>query len=466
VAFSFEAGGTIDASAHLAAMVAEADPGHLPASALDAARLDLLDTIGCALGAVRSEGVPEVIAMVCEQGGRNESLVWGTNQRVPRQEAAFANATSCHAIEYDDIHPGVCHAGTSIVPAVLAEGEARGVQDLDILLGAIVVGAEVADRTAVAVTQGPGVTGWLLTPLSGYFGAAAAAGRVAKFSSVDIQNALGLAYVQASGNGQSTLDGVLAKRMQPGFAARGGVWSVRLTEYGLTGPVNSLEGDRGYFHVYHGDRYDPSVLYAPADSWMIELAGYKPYPCCGWTHTAIEAASAIHAMQISMPDVVLVDVGVNEQAYRSTGLPLPHRYRPQKSADAQFSLPYVTAVSMIFGGVTLADFDQQAFQRSDVLDLAAKVKVHVDPDLEREESRGLSPASVEVKFADGSIVTKTVRVPKGTPDRPLAEDEIVEKFRQCCQYGGRSSAQANRLINLILKGSANAAAELYQELAG
>ncbi|BCB90031.1 hypothetical protein Psuf_073440 [Phytohabitans suffuscus] len=320
-------GHDVDGAVRLAALVAGTATADLPAATLETARTDLLDTLGCAIGGANAMGVPQARALVLEWGGAPVASVWGSGRRTAPPDAAFANAMSGHALDYDDQHPGICHTGVSVVPAALAAAETYGVTDLREVLAAIVLGTEVADRISVAALDGPGVTGWLLTPLCGYFGAAATAARLAGLDAARTGHALGFAYVQASGNGQSTLDGALAKRMQPAFAARGGVFGAALAGRGLTAPVNALEGTRGYFHVYHRDRYDPHRLHdGLGDSWLIDSATYKPYPCCAWTHASLECAVELRDLGVAAADVVSVDVGVNAQAYASAGTPLPRRY--------------------------------------------------------------------------------------------------------------------------------------------
>ncbi len=55
-------------------------------------------------------------------------------------------------------------------------------------------------------------------------------------------------------------DAVLTKRMQPGFAGRGGVMAALLAQRGITGAKNIFEGDFGVFHVYQRDQYDAHAL--------------------------------------------------------------------------------------------------------------------------------------------------------------------------------------------------------------
>lgn len=449
-----------DAVAGLTAMIGRTRLDDLPPHTVEAARLSLLDTIGCAIAGRGAEGVAAVQGLVLTTGGREQSSVWGTGRCVPAEAAAFANAICGHALDYDDQHPGVLHTGVCVVPAAIAMAEAMELRTMEPLLEAIVVGTEVADRLAVATTVGPGVSGWLLTPLCGYFGAAAAAAKIAGLESRAVRNALGFAYVQTSGNGQSTLDGALAKRMQPGFAARGGVFAAQLAERGLTAPWDSLEGRRGFFHVYHRDEYDRAALRSGfGDRWLIDMAAFKPYPCCAWTHASLECGLMLYG-KAEVADIASVRIGVNEQAYQSAGTPLARRYRPKTEVDAQFSIPYMFALAVLYGEIKLTDFGAASLAREEVAGLAELVTVHVDTELDRTRGREISPAGATVKFADGSVQELAVLEPRGMGDRRLRRADILTKFRSCCAHGALPSEATERIASIILDGHGERIAEL------
>lgn len=438
----------------------------LDRATVEAARFSLLDTLGCAIAGRNAAGVAAVRDLIADRGGRADSLIWGTGLSVPADSAAFANAVSGHALDYDDQHPGVLHTGVCVVPAAIAECEASGVTSMERLLETIVVATEVADRLAVATTVGPGVSGWLLTPLCGYFGAAAAASKVRGLSGQEIRNALGFAYVQASGNGQSTLDGALAKRMQPGFAARGGVFAAELAARGLTAPWNSLEGPRGFFRVYHQDKYSPAALRDNLGKrWLISEATFKPYPCCAWTHAALECGFALRE-ETRPADIASVTIGVNAQAYKSTGTPLPRRYRPRTEVDAQFSIPYMFALAMVNGAIALNDFTDWALSREEIAALAERVTVRVDDGLDALYGRQVSPARAVATLTDGSSRESVVLEPSGTGNRLMGHADLLAKFRACCAHGSSPEGISDRIPELVLEGRGEVAAGLFDALRG
>ncbi len=454
-----------DASCEFSELVAGTSPTDFPDHTLLAARVDLLDTLGCALAGWDALGIREVRELILKKGGSASANVWGTGSKVPTAEAAFANAIASHALDFDDNHPGVLHTGVSVVPAAIASAEAESVSDIEDILTAIILGTEVADRLATATIDGPGVTGWLLTPLCGYFGAAAAASRLFQLDANLTRAAIGFAYVQTSGNGQSTLDGSLGKRMQPGFAARGGVFAAELARRGLTSPVNSLEGQRGYFNVYHRGRYLPDALRRGVeDGWFMDEARYKFYPCCGWTHSALECAIAIAGEGITADEIKHVEIGVNAQAFNSTGTPLPRRYEPQTPVDAQFSIPFVFSTAFLNGGVTLSDFTDDSLSRRTVREFARLVTVSIDSELDAAYGRTISPARAVVKLHDGSTREHTVLEPLGWGSRRIEKDQIEEKFLACCHYGGVKTDVATEVAATVLEASGKDSARYLFDL--
>jgi 2-methylcitrate dehydratase PrpD len=162
------------------------------------------------------------------------------------------------------------------------------------------------------------------------------------------------------------------------------------------------------------------------------------------------------------PDSIeAVEIGVNGQAHRSTGTPLPRRYTPQTDVDAQFSIPYSFATAMRTGAVTVADFQPPALVRPEILALAAKVSVGIDPEIERSHGRELSPARATLRLRDGSNATAVVMEPLGAEARPVPRTMLLEKFRGCCRSAGWTEAETADLTDCVLAGGEGAAARLY-----
>ena len=287
------------------------------------------------------------------------------------------------------------------------------------LLAGLVAGLELVCRLGLATTIGIIESGFIYTSLFGYFGATAAASRVLGLDARQTVNALGIAYSQAAGTHQVTRDAALTKRMQPGFAAKAALLSAQLAQREIRGAQNTFDGIDGLFRTYLRGGYDAQAARAGLGS-RFEMTGlsYKPYPCCRFNHTAIDAALAIARRPgFDLARVDRIAVGVTKQAYEAVCTPPDIRARPKTVVQAQFSIPFTVAAALLDQQVSLRHFTDAGVGRADILALAAKVDCAVDDAIERDWSRNISPAAVTVRSGN-EVFAQRVDYPLGHPNAP------------------------------------------------
>jgi 2-methylcitrate dehydratase PrpD len=213
--------------------------------------------------------------------------------------------------------------------------------------------------------------------------------------------------------------------------------SVQLAQREIRGAQNVFDGVDGLFRTYLRGGYDPGALRDGLGS-RFEMTGlsYKPYPCCRFNHTSIDAALAI-ARQPGF-DAARIDriaVGVNRQAYEAVCTPPEIRLHPQTVVQAQFSIPFSIAAALLDGQVSLRHFTDEGLRRTDILALAAKVDCAVDEAIERDWSRSISPAALLVQSGNVAFQQR-IDIPRGHPDAPMTPDEADAKLRDCIGFGG------------------------------
>lgn len=415
------------------------DPASLAEPVKTAAKRNIFDTLSCAIGGVSALGVPQTAGLVAQWGGAPEARLWCSGIRVPAHHAAWVNGMMAHARDFDDTHDAaVLHAGVSVIPAALAAAECYGeATGADVLAG-VVSGLELICRMGQAATFGPIELGYIYTGLMGHFSATAAAARVARLNVEETVNALGIALSQAAGTHQVTRDAAWTKRMQPGFAAKTGLISVALTRAGIKGARRTFEGTDGFFRAHIRGGYDPERLREGLGTrFEFTDLGYKPYPCCRFNHTAIEAALRLRE-RFGLAIVGQIDeitARVNAQCLEAVGTPLAMRQAPKTVVQAQFSIPYTVACALVQGSVGLTDFTDEALARPDILALAARIRVEVDPEIERNWSRNISPTLL-VARAGGREEQCRIDVPSGSVTRPMSEAEIAAKLESCVAASG------------------------------
>ena len=410
----------------------------LPPAVIEAVRVNLLDTLACATAGSTAPGVAEVVSLATEWGGAPQALVWGSQMRIPAHHAAWVNGVMAHARDYDDTHDAaVLHAGVSVIPAALAAAELNPHATGADLLAGVAVGLELMCRLGVATTIGIIESGFIYSSLFGYFAAAAAAARVAGLDAVGIQNAIGIAYSQAAGTHQVTRDAALTKRMQPGLAAQAGVMAVQLAQRGIRGAQNVFDGIDGLFRTYLSGGYDPARLRnGLGERWEFLDLSYKPYPCCRFDHTAIDAALAVAKQPGFDPAAVTrIEVGVNSQCYQAVCTPPEMRRHPTTVVQAQFSIPFTVAAALIDREVGLRHFTAEGLRRPDILALAARVDCSVDATIERDWSRSISPTALLVQAGNVAFQHRT-DFPSGHPQAPMTAEARRAKLLDCLRVGG------------------------------
>src|SRR3546814_106885 len=196
-----------------------------PAPARTHGKAAILDTVGCALGALKEERVRNIARGLSKAAATTApDLGWGHDRRLSVLDAIMVNATFAHVLEMDDVHKASkVHAGAVVVPAALTLGawlKAPGGRVLDAVIG----GYEVAHRIGRGFgVKAHRVRGWHATSTCGIFGAAAAAAFLMELDEDAFASALGLAGTQAAGVLAFTADGAENKPFHAGSAARAGV---------------------------------------------------------------------------------------------------------------------------------------------------------------------------------------------------------------------------------------------------
>jgi 2-methylcitrate dehydratase PrpD len=408
----------------------------LPQKTVDIAKQFIIDTIGVGISGSSVSGNAEIIDLLKEWGGKKESTILVYGIRVPAPEAAFANSIFIHSNDYDEGHgQSGTHNMVTVFPATLAIAEKMHSSG-KALITAITLGVDLTCRLALASNL---FSGWHYTATVGVFGATAAAGKMLGLDEAQMLNALGIAYSQAAGNRQGRQDGALTKRLQPPFSSKAGVLSAMLAQRGVTGAQNVIEGEWGFFRLYHDPirEYEPSKWAEALKSGLgthFEMAnsGAKPYPCVGCAHAPIDGAIELAIQHDIKPENVKeVIIYTNKRVLETAGGRFVIRANPL--VDAQFSIPYTIAIALTRRTVTLGDFQEKIIRDPEIGRLADRVTVVVDPEF--KDSRSImGPIKIRIKMNDGKEYERRVEVAKGHPENPMSETDFLRKFEDCVKH--------------------------------
>lgn len=402
----------------------------IPAPVVEAAKLHLLDTVGCGLAAHALGVAGEGRTAMAELGGEAQASVIGLDARLPAPNAAFANAMLCHGLDFDDTHSdSVAHVSVVVSPAALAAGEALGSRGRDVL-AAIVGGNEVVTRVGMAASGQFHARGFHPTAVCGVFGATTAAGRLAGLDAATTAGALGIAGSFAGGLFAYLDDATPTKPMHPAWAAHGGLLAARLASLGAAGPPGVFENRFGLYYAFVGATQGEVDLAAQVDDlgerWETQRIAYKPYPACHFIHGSLGATASLLG-QLEADEVDSIVVTVPEAAVALVLEPAASKQAPRTEYEAKFSLQYSTAAMLVHGRVGVRSYSVEEIGDPRVASLAGKVRYEVR---EYDSYPAAFPGGVRIALRDGRTLEADAPYQLGGPENPMSADQVRAKFRE------------------------------------
>jgi 2-methylcitrate dehydratase len=409
--------------------------------AYETARLCLMDSLGCALLALRYPECakllgPVVQGTVVPHGAR----VPGTRYELDPVKAAFDIGATVRWLDYNDTwlaaewgHPSD-NLGAILAVAdhlsrkrVAEGGEPLYVRDV---LTAMIKAHEVQGVLALEnAFNRRGLDHVLLVRVASTAVATAMLGG----GKEEVVNAVSNAFLDGGA--------LRAYRHAPNTGSRKSWAAGDATSRGVRLALMSLTGEMGYVSALSAPGWGfqdalfggkPLKLARPLGSYVMENVLFKvSFPAEFHAQTAVEAALALHGdVKGRLDEVERVEITTQEPAVRIIDKTGPLR----NPADRDHCLQYMVAVPLIFGGLA-ADHYEDAFAKDPRID-ALRDKMVVSEDGRYTEAyydpdRRAIPNAVRVSFRDGTSTRKVeVEYPVGhRRRRKEAVPLLEEKFR-------------------------------------
>lgn len=431
------------AAERFAAWALELELEAVPALVVEAAKLHVLDVLGCGLAAHGLGVATEGRTTMSELGGEPEASVIGLETGLPAPNAAFANAMLCHGLDFDDTHSdSVAHVSTVVVPAAVATAEAVGSSGRE-LLTAVIAGNEIVTRIGMAKTGAFHERGFHPTAVCGIFGAAAAAARLGGLTPEIAASALGITGSMASGLFAYLDDATATKPIHPAWAAHGALLAARLAAHGAEGPPGVLENRFGLFHAFVDTRIDLEPQLADlGERWETPRIAFKPYPACHFIHGSLGATETLCA-DLEPAEIEEVLVSVPEAGVSLVLEPAASKEAPRTEYEGKFSLQYSTAAMLVHGRVGLATYTPEALADDRVLALARRVRYETR---EYASYPAAFPGGVRITLRDGRTVEADFPHQLGAPENPMSAGQVRAKFRENATLAGGDFAALEQTV--------------------
>jgi 2-methylcitrate dehydratase PrpD len=375
--------------------------------------------------------------------------------RASSEAAALAHAVASHCLECDDTHqPSSSHPGSVIFPAVLAVGSEVGAS-LDAVARATVVGYEVMCRLGEAA--GPADQyrrGFHPSGTLGVFGAAAAVGVLLDLDIDRAADAIGLAASCSSGSMSFLEGGGWSKLLNCGHAASAGITAARLAAAGFEGPHEAIAGPHGFL-AGHSDGQRLGALETTGETRppAIERTSVKAHGCCRYEQGPIDAILDLRKRHgFGSADVASVRVGMLDGGWGIVAEPLEAKRRPSSIVESQFSMPYGAALAIVLGRAAAPDHNVANLRDPEILRVCDLVECYRDPELDALYPDRW-PTVVRVTLRDGTELEQRVDYPKGDPENPFTDDELIDKLWTLAPEANEADVAA--VSSLVLAGDLN-----------
>ncbi len=416
----------------------------MPAQAIELSKRIALDGLAVMhAGATEPLGVGRLtIEYVRASGGSPQASVIGGGFKTSMQNAAYANGTMAHALDYDNTSYPPNHPTSSTLPAILAIAEYHRLSGRRII-EAIVAAFEVQGRLRWAATGLRTGRGFHKPGTVGLFGAVTAAAKLLQLDRHQTLMAFGLAGSRAGSMSINT--GTMTKSSHAGHAARMGVECALLAQMGWTASTDVF-GPKGFFDTFMpGDARPERLIEGFASPlWMLDPGvGFKAYPSNGFTQRPITGAIELHVEhRLTRDSIDRVQVIFPRFEYVD-------RPQPQSGLDGKFSIQYTTLLGLLDGEVGVDSFTDERRFAEDIVELLPRVSLTFDDAIPLDKLK--MHVLVHVWLKDGRQLTKRVdRLPgwPGAAGVELTREQRHRKFFSCTRRV-LDEGRATRMLALV-----------------
>ncbi|WP_199259718.1 MmgE/PrpD family protein [Paracoccus binzhouensis] len=443
---------TPDSAALLADWIAGLRLGAVPCEARQAAKDCLVDAVACMVGGVSAASSRLVLETFRAAGSGRQVSVPGSPERLGLLDAAWLGGHSANALDFDDcFRDGApSHPGATVIPPVLALAEVRGASGAD-LLRAVIAGYEVSLRIGRALDASPARKAQVM----GYgswqsFGATAAGASLMGLDPRRIRSAFGITALLAPVPGvRKSVEGLRPYgwlKNAYGACAQAGLHGALLAERGFHGHQSVFDGPHGFWIMAGSDRHDPAGYRGLGEDWMVTRVEFKPYACCRWAHTMLEALASLRG-GLDPEDVAQVEVHGFGEFCNALGGELPGTV-----VDAQFSARYLGALELLDRSSARGLFEADLAGPA-AAEMAGRISLHHEPAYDAAHDRAMStPVRVVLRTRHGETRETYIEEPPTSVLRGgFPRARLCEKFLAICEPvlgAARAEAALETLCNI------------------
>jgi len=411
-------------SEELAAFVESARWEDLSPRAREALKIRVLDSLGCAFGALEGEPIAMIREEIAEFGGSPLCTLIGGGRTAP-DRAAFYNGALVRYLDYNDSYLAkgeTCHPSDNL-GAVLAAAEyslASGRQFLTALAVAYQVQCRLCDAAPLRARGFDHTT-------QGAFAVAAGCAKALGLDAPRIAHAVAISGT-ANNALRVTRTGELShwKGLAYPNTAFDGLRAAFLAMRGITGPRAVFEGTKGWCETVAGDF---AIDWSRENLERVNRTVIKKFNGEVHGQAAVEAAIDLAREHgFSGGDVDRVRVDIFDVAHLIIGGGAEgDKTAVRTKEEADHSLPYMIAAALLDGELGPAQYAPERILRGDVQSLLRRVTVVPDPGYSARFPEEHA-CRVTIVLRDGRTLAREKADYEGFHTRPVSFETVAAKF--------------------------------------
>src|SRR5579872_4878675 len=389
-------------------------------------KIRILDSLGCAIGAIGSGPVQLVYEQVEEFDGKGTCTLIGKGRAAP-DRAAFYNGALVRYMDFNDSYLAKgesCHPSDNLAPVLAAAdyGDGTGRDLLTALAVAYQVQCRLSDVAPVRAAGFDHTT-------QGSYAVAAGVSKALGLNADQTANAIAI-----SGTAFNALRVTRTGRLSnwkglayPNTAACS-TFTTFLAMRGITGPLEVLEGEKGFMDAIAGCF---EIDWAREDLERVTATILKKYNAEIHSQTAIECALQLKAQEKLDPiEIEQIDVETFDVAYHIIGGgDEGSKTVVSTKEEADHSLPYLISVALLDGQVMPEQYAAERITRGDVQGLLQKVSIRPSDEFSSRFPKEM-PCRLTITLRNDRVMSKEIHDYSGFISQPMSWEMAFEKFER------------------------------------
>ncbi|MGF6723179.1 2-methylcitrate dehydratase [Paraburkholderia sp. GAS41] len=432
---------------------------HLTPQSRTVFKRNILDSLGCAIGALPGKPFKALREQFDEYGRSGACTLIGGGSTSPDQ-AALYNSGLVRYVDLLDSYMspgGLCHPSDNF-GTILAAAEHASASGEDFML-ALAVAYEIGCRiTAIVPVMAKGFNHAIQLAIS----SAAASGKLFGLDAEQIAHAVAIATVDNISLTCVHSEPVSQwKGFSPAITGMRAIYSASLAKRGFTGPLRLFEGPNGLVRMFD------QPLDVDWDDQRLEVIHQtvmKKY--CSLIHgqPVLEATLDLKRRNgVKSDEVEEVVCDIFQTGFDiAGGGGFGPKDAPQTKEQADYNLKYLIAAALLDDEVGPAQLEPERVQAADAQALLSRVTVRPDAGFSAQYPQALN-TRVTIRCKDGRVLTKEHVGFEGGLDNPFTWERTVEKFHWLSEPYA-DEALRGQIVDLVSTLDERPVAELMQLL--